>query len=224
MNQEGTLGSRIRELRKEYPMTLEELGNKVGVTHAFLSRVENNKVKPNDELLQKLASILDYNDSNDYLNEFRMLSGTFDNIDKNNPYYNELKASGRLEINNYDIRNVKKDRIVEKPYYKLNYLFESDFKVFYDIKTSILGEKIATIEIPYNILNSIYKDINLRIIDLIKTNPELLTSVSNPEVLDEYNNNRKIQREKIFKYLQYINPNDDFEEFMREIFNDEDIL
>ena len=224
MNQEGTLGSRIRELRKEYPMTLEELGNKVGVTHAFLSRVENNKVKPNDELLQKLASILDYNDSNDYLNEFRMLSGTFDNIDKNNPYYNELKASGRLEINNYDIRNVKKDKIVEKPYYKLNYLFENDFKVFYDIKTSILGEKIATIEIPYNILVSIYKDINLRIIDLIKTNPELLTSVSNPEVLDEYNNNRKIQREKIFKYLQYINPNDDFEEFMREIFNDEDIL
>ena len=224
MNQEGTLGSRIRELRKEYPMTLEELGNKVGVTHAFLSRVENNKVKPNDELLQKLASILDYNDSNDYLNEFRMLSGTFDNIDKNNPYYNELKASGRLEINNYDIRNVKKDKIVEKPYYKLKYLFENDFKVFYDIKTSILGEKIATIEIPYNILISIYKDINLRIIDLIKTNPELLTSVSNPEVLDEYNNNRKIQREKIFKYLQYINPNDDFEEFMREIFNDEDIL
>ncbi|MDU0435022.1 helix-turn-helix transcriptional regulator [Staphylococcus haemolyticus] len=224
MNQEGTLGNRIRELRKEYPMTLEELGNKVGVTHAFLSRVENNKVKPNDELLQKLASILDYNDSNDYLNEFRMLSGTFDNIDKNNPYYNELKASGRLEINNYDIRNVKKDKIVEKPYYKLNYLFENDFKVFYDIKTSILGEKIATIEIPYNILISIYKDINLRIIDLIKTNPELLTSVSNPEVLDEYNNNRKIQREKIFKYLQYINPNDDFEDFMREIFNDEDIL
>lgn len=224
MNQEGTLGSRIRELRKEYPMTLEELGNKVGVTHAFLSRVENNKVKPNDELLQKLASILDYNDSNDYLNEFRMLSGAFDNIDKNNPYYNELKASGRLEINNYDIRNVKKDKIVEKPYYKLNYLFENDFKVFYDIKTSILGEKIATIEIPYNILISIYKDINLRIIDLIKTNPELLTSVSNPEVLDEYNNNRKMQREEIFKYLQYINPNDDFEDFMREIFNDEDIL
>lgn len=224
MNQEGTLGSRIRELRKGYPMTLEELGNKVGVTHAFLSRVENNKVKPNDELLQKLASILDYNDSNDYLNEFRMLSGTFDNIDKNNPYYNELKASGRLEINNYDIKNVKKDKIVEKPYYKLNYLFENDFKVFYDIKTSILGEKIATIEIPYNILISIYKDINLRIIDLIKTNPELLTSVSNPEVLDEYNNNRKIQKEKIFKYLQYINPNDDFEDFMREIFNDEDIL
>lgn len=224
MNQEGTLGSRIRELRKEYPMTLEELGNKVGVTHAFLSRVENNKVKPNDELLQKLASILDYNDSNDYLNEFRMLSGTFDNIDKNNPYYNELKASGRLEINNYDIRNIKKDKIVEKPYYKLNYLFESDFKVFYDIKTSILGEKIATIEIPYNILKSIYKDINLRIIDLIKTNPELLTSVSNPEILDEYNNNRKMQRGKIFKYLQYINPNDDFEDFMRDIFNDEDIL
>ncbi|MCC3722957.1 XRE family transcriptional regulator, partial [Staphylococcus haemolyticus] len=73
-------------------------------------------------------------------------------------------------------------------------------------------------------LNSIYKDINLRIIDLIKTNPELLTSVSNPEVLEEYNNNRKIRREKIFKYLQYIEPNEDFEEFMREIFNDENIL
>lgn len=50
MNQEGTLGNAIKSARKKYPLTLEELGGKVGVSHAFLSRVENNKITPNDKL------------------------------------------------------------------------------------------------------------------------------------------------------------------------------
>lgn len=50
MNQEGTLGHAIKSARKNYPLTLEELGEKVGVSHAFLSRVENNKIS---KLLQK---------------------------------------------------------------------------------------------------------------------------------------------------------------------------
>ena len=45
---------------------------------------------------------------------------------------------------NYD---KSKPLLVDKPYYKLNFLFENDYRVFYDLKTSILGENIATIEI-----------------------------------------------------------------------------
>ena len=50
-----------------------------------------------------------------------------------------------------------KPLLVDKPYYKLNFLFENDYRVFYDLKTSILGENIATIEIPPSMLDEIYK-------------------------------------------------------------------
>ena len=160
MNQEGTLGHAIKSARKNYPLTLEELGEKVGVSHAFLSRVENNKITPNDKLLVKIANVLDFNETQDFLNEFRILAGYYDNIDENTAIFNNLKSSGRLEINRF--KNEKK--IVDKPYYKLNYLLESENKVFYDIKTSELGEKLVTIELPPGILHEIYKMINLEII------------------------------------------------------------
>ncbi|WP_240329430.1 helix-turn-helix domain-containing protein [Staphylococcus haemolyticus] len=53
MQNDGTIGYSIKKARKKYPYTLEELGKKIGVTHAFLSRVENNKANPSDELLKK---------------------------------------------------------------------------------------------------------------------------------------------------------------------------
>ena len=111
MNQEGTLGHAIKSARKNYPLTLEELGEKVGVSHAFLSRVENNKITPNDKLLVKIANVLDFNETQDFLNEFRILAGYYDNIDENTAIFNNLKSSGRLEINRF--KNEKK--IVDKP-------------------------------------------------------------------------------------------------------------
>lgn len=223
MNYESTLGEKIKSIRKNLNLTLDELGKKVGVTHAFLSRIENNKVKPNDELLQKIAEILDFNDSQDYLNEFRLLAGTYDNIEKDSPFYNELKASGRLEINNYGTKEQTTNNIVDKPFYKLNYLFESDFKVFYDIKTSIFGEKHATIEIPHDILHQLYKDINSRIIEYIKENPELLVSIAKPSVIDDYHEERAKKRRDLYDHVKYVNLTDNIESFMREIFNEEDL-
>jgi len=223
MEYESTLGEKIKSIRKNLNLTLDELGKKVGVTHAFLSRIENNKVKPNDELLQKIAEILDFNDSQDYLNEFRLLAGTYDNIEKDSPFFNELKASGRLEINNYRTREQTTSNIVDKPFYKLNYLFESDFKVFYDIKTSIFGEKHATIEVPHDILHQLYKDINSRIIEYIKENPELLVSISKPSVIDDYHEQRAKKRKDLYDHVKYVNLTDNIESFMHEIFNEEDL-
>lgn len=217
MTQEGTLGYAIRKARKSYPLTLEELGEKIGVTHAFLSRVENNKVIPNDELIIKIADVLDFNESLDLLNEFRVLAGSYDSIDENTSLFNNLKSSGRLEINTFN--NEKK--IVDKPYYKLNYLFESENKVFYDIKTSIFGEKVATVELPHDVLHQIYKMINLEVIRTIKNNPSLLKSIQNPEIIDEYQNERKQKRNEFYDNMQYLNITDSIEEFMHEIFDDE---
>ncbi|WP_017722467.1 helix-turn-helix domain-containing protein [Staphylococcus xylosus] len=217
MKQDGTLGNAIRNARKSYPLTLEELGEKVGVTHAFLSRVENNKVTPNDELLIKIADVLDFNDSQDFLNEFRILAGIYDSIEENTSFFNDLKSSGRLEINTFN--NEKK--IVDNSYYKLNYLFESENKVFYDIKTSIFGEKVATVELPHDVLHQIYKLINREVIKTIKENPILLKSIQNPEVIEDYQKERSKKRTELAEYMKYLSVTDSIGEFMREIYDDE---
>ncbi|PUZ35596.1 XRE family transcriptional regulator [Staphylococcus cohnii] len=217
MKQDGTLGNAIRNARKSYPLTLEELGEKVGVTHAFLSRVENNKVIPNDELLIKIANVLDFNDSQDFLNEFRILAGSYDSIEENTSFFNDLKSSGRLEINTFN----NKKKIVDKPFYKLNYLFETENKIFYDIKTSIFGEKVATVELPHDVLHQIYKMINLEIIKTIKNNTSLLKSIQNPEVIEEYQSERIEKKSQFIEYMKYLNKTDSIENFIREIYDDE---
>ncbi|MCG1343835.1 helix-turn-helix transcriptional regulator [Staphylococcus epidermidis] len=220
MNQEGTLGHAIKSARKNYPLTLEELGEKVGVSHAFLSRVENNKITPNDKLLVKIANVLDFNETQDFLNEFRILAGYYDNIDENTTIFNNLKSSGRLEINRF--KNEKK--IVDKPYYKLNYLLESENKVFYDIKTSELGEKLVTIELPPGILHEIYKMINLEIIKTIKNNSKLLKSIENPQVIMEYQKEMEKTRKEFTEYLEKSLSTYDIDSVMSELYDDEYLI
>ena len=220
MNQEGTLGHAIKSARKNYPLTLEELGEKVGVSHAFLSRVENNKITPNDKLLVKIANVLDFNETQDFLNEFRILAGYYDNIDENTAIFNNLKSSGRLEINRF--KNEKK--IVDKPYYKLNYLFESENKVFYDIKMSELGEKLVTIELPTDILHEIYKMINLEIIKTIKNNSKLLKSIENPQVIMEYQKEMEKTRKEFTEYLEKSLSTYDIDSVMSELYDYEYLI
>lgn len=220
MNQEGTLGHAIKSARKNYPLTLEELGEKVGVSHAFLSRVENNKITPNDKLLVKIANVLDFNETQDFLNEFRILARYYDNIDENTAIFNNLKSSGRLEINRF--KNEKK--IVDKPYYKLNYLFESENKVFYDIKMSELGEKLVTIELPTDILHEIYKMINLEIIKTIKNNSKLLKSIENPQVIMEYQKEMEKTRKEFTEYLEKSLSTYDIDSVMSELYDDEYLI
>ncbi|MBM6195365.1 helix-turn-helix transcriptional regulator [Staphylococcus epidermidis] len=220
MNQEGTLGHAIKSARKNYPLTLEELGEKVGVSHAFLSRVENNKITPNDKLLVKIANVLDFNETQDFLNEFRILAGYYDNIDENTAIFNNLKSSGRLEINRF--KNEKK--IVDKPYYKLNYLLESENKVFYDIKTSELGEKLVTIELPPGILHEIYKMINLEIIKTIKNNSKLLKSIENPQVIMEYQKEMEKTKKEFTEYLEKSLSTYDIDSVMSELYDDEYLI
>lgn len=220
MNQEGTLGHAIKSARKNYPLTLEELGEKVGVSHAFLSRVENNKITPNDKLLVKIANVLDFNETQDFLNEFRILARYYDNIDENTAIFNNLKSSGRLEINRF--KNEKK--IVDKPYYKLNYLLESENKVFYDIKTSELGEKLVTIELPPGILHEIYKMINLEIIKTIKNNSKLLKSIENPQVIMEYQKEMEKTKKEFTEYLEKSLSTYDIDSVMSELYDDEYLI
>jgi HTH-type transcriptional regulator, competence development regulator len=56
-------GNMIRELRKAKGLTLRTLGRKVGVSYAYVSKVENGKLDfgdyPGEDLIRRLAAALD---------------------------------------------------------------------------------------------------------------------------------------------------------------------
>ena len=56
---ETTMKNRIKKLRIESGLTQMELAEKVGMANNTLSRYENEKRKPKEEVLQKLADFFD---------------------------------------------------------------------------------------------------------------------------------------------------------------------
>lgn len=216
MDNEGTLGHAIKNARIENDYTQQKLGEELEITHAFLSRIENNKVVPNDKMLQKIANILDFNGVKDYLNEFRLLAGAYENLEKDSKIYKNLKTSGRLEINKLEEKDSNNVKIVEKPFYKLNYLFECEKSVFYDVKFEEFGEKITTVEIPSDVLHSIYKEVNKKILDLIIDYPEILNSIDNVDVMDKYREHKNKKMLRLQNEMEQLKSSDYLFDLIRE--------
>ena len=53
-----TFGERLRELREEADLSLRELAREVNVSAAFMSDIELGKRYPSDEVLERLARVL----------------------------------------------------------------------------------------------------------------------------------------------------------------------
>lgn len=63
-----TTGTRLRELRKEQGLTLEQVGEKLGTSKVTISRYENNVRVPKSAPMKELAKL--FNVSMDYLHCF----------------------------------------------------------------------------------------------------------------------------------------------------------
>ena len=67
--------NRIAELRREKGLTLQQVGDAVGVGNNTISRYENGKREPNSEMWKKLANYfnvsVDYLVGNDDYNTFK---------------------------------------------------------------------------------------------------------------------------------------------------------
>ncbi|PGX09297.1 helix-turn-helix transcriptional regulator [Bacillus sp. AFS033286] len=51
--------NKITNLRKEQGITQEELAQKVGITRAYLSNLENGKYKPSLDVALRIANVLE---------------------------------------------------------------------------------------------------------------------------------------------------------------------
>lgn len=52
------LGKKIQKRRKEMELTQEELGDKVGISRAYMGYIEQGRYAPSLEVLEKIAKIL----------------------------------------------------------------------------------------------------------------------------------------------------------------------
>jgi len=52
------LGGKIQKRRKEMELTQEELGDKVGISRAYMGYIEQGRYAPSLEVLEKIAKVL----------------------------------------------------------------------------------------------------------------------------------------------------------------------
>lgn len=89
----STFGERLRELRNEKELTLDELKDYLNTTKATLSRYENDKRDPKIEFANKVAKFFDV--SLDYMlgvTNNRAISDTSDSNNTNNNLSKQLAA------------------------------------------------------------------------------------------------------------------------------------
>jgi transcriptional regulator with XRE-family HTH domain len=58
-----TLGSRLKQLRTSQGLGMKELARKVVVNHAYLSRIESDRLRPSEQALRKLAEALEHDEA-----------------------------------------------------------------------------------------------------------------------------------------------------------------
>lgn len=76
----NTIGSRIRQLRLENALTLENLAGEAGITPSFLGEIERNNKKPSIESLEKIATAL-------RISLFELLHYNVDSLASSDNYY-----------------------------------------------------------------------------------------------------------------------------------------
>ena len=58
MPKNNTLGERVRELRLAKKMTQPELAKEAKIDFTYISKIENDKMKPGERVIKKLAGVL----------------------------------------------------------------------------------------------------------------------------------------------------------------------
>lgn len=90
-------GRLIQSYRKQKNMTLVELGRKTNLSHAYLSKIENNKATPSREVLKKISEILDPDGNEDLFNKLATATGKTHKVEKDSEVYKWLLKSGRID-------------------------------------------------------------------------------------------------------------------------------
>ena len=81
------LGNRIRQLRKKKNLTQKQLADKLNISEQALALYEQNRRRPNTDILKDLSNVLEV--SVDYLLDNDIASNTIQDISSNDEELNE---------------------------------------------------------------------------------------------------------------------------------------
>ena len=81
------LGNRIRQLRKKKNLTQKQLADKLNISEQALALYEQNRRRPNPDILKDLSNVLEV--SVDYLLDNDIASNTIQDISSNDEELNE---------------------------------------------------------------------------------------------------------------------------------------
>jgi len=89
-----TLGEKIRKLRHERKMTLQDIAGKTGYSKALISRIENDSVSPSINSLAKIASALEI----ELYRLFSAVEGVAPVVVRKKSRISKTLAAGRIRV------------------------------------------------------------------------------------------------------------------------------
>ncbi|NQU08348.1 MAG: helix-turn-helix transcriptional regulator [Candidatus Abyssubacteria bacterium] len=89
-----TLGEKIRNLRQDKKMTLQDVAGETGYSKALISRIENDSVSPSIGSLVKIASALDIR----LYELFAAVEGTFASVVRKKDRRSRTIAGGKIKV------------------------------------------------------------------------------------------------------------------------------
>jgi HTH-type transcriptional regulator, competence development regulator len=106
LNEESTMGGRVvrfsqllRELRRERQLGIKKLAPELKVNYTYLSKLENERAVPSDELIERVAAYFNYDPDKLYLAAKKIPKDAVEAIRLNPevtlPYLRKLAARGR---------------------------------------------------------------------------------------------------------------------------------
>jgi len=94
------IGERIKTLRKELTLTLEKFGEKIGITKASLSTIENHKTNPSEQTIMLICR--EFNVNEEWL---RNGTGEMFNTSSGNQALDELKKE--FDLDDFSVKLIK---------------------------------------------------------------------------------------------------------------------
>jgi transcriptional regulator with XRE-family HTH domain len=79
-----TFGRLLRKLRTKKGVSIKQLAPALGLNYTYISKLENSKVNPSSEVVEKMSHYFDY-DSDELMVAAGKLPKDVENILKNNP-------------------------------------------------------------------------------------------------------------------------------------------
>lgn len=107
------IGEKIKKLRIERKLTMRELGEKIGVTHAHISKMESGINSPSVDLLEKLSKLFHIDMTYFFSDDKDFTDTEKDIINERDLSLESLKGNYNLEVDGKPATDEEIEKMIE---------------------------------------------------------------------------------------------------------------